>query len=413
MQYRAADSAFGNDVFRPEPLIAPMNGLKSIICVVFTAFVMLLALPNAQASELDHIDVSHKGEKSTVKLVFRDAIAEPTVFTLGGERPRVVVDLKGVSASALMGQDEIAGQGAARVIRHGKREDGTRIVIDLADHSSLSGYIHSGNLTTINLHYPSGVTVVAPERASQFSRGGIPIPRVKPALGEAAVPPRKKIIVIDPGHGGYDPGALGSGGTKEKDITLKAALVLKEEFEKTGRYTVILTRGRDVYVALEERVKRGRRADADLFISLHADSHAKSTVKGASVYTLSTSARRRSTNLVSSQNWIMDIDLDDTPQEVDNILVDLAQRKTFSHSAQFADILVPEMAKVTPVLGNTHRRAGLFVLLAPDVPAVLVEMGYLSNSADEKRLKSDAHRKKIMKAIVKSADDYFDRLEKS
>jgi len=396
-----------------------MSRLIFIFALLWTA---MCAAEPVMAGGLSYITLTDAGEQTHITIKYDGVVSEPRVFTLDGGSPRVVIDLPDAITNGVKSA-ELEPRGAAKGVRYAPRGEGARVVIDMAEFAQLSGYTHSGTHTIVTLRLPVGAQraeIAAPQRARsapRISPRGIPIPRLKPSLEAAAqevkvVKIRKKIIVIDPGHGGYDPGALGKGGTKEKSVTLRAAKELKKQLEKTGRYSVVLTRDNDVFVELDERVRRARRAKADLFISLHADSAGKSTTRGASVYTIADHARKRSTRLVNSQNWILDVDLNSTPKDVDDILVDLAQRKTFSQSSAFADILVPELAKVTDVLGNTHRRAGLFVLLAPDVPAVLIEMGFLSNNKDEKLLNSAADRRRKMGAIATSIDRYFAEVEK-
>lgn len=234
----------------------------------------------------------------------------------------------------------------------------------------------------------------------------IPYPRLGPH--RFARKPSKPVIYIDAGHGGKDPGAIGVRGTYEKHITAKAAKTLKSMLEKTGRYKVVLTRPKDSYIKHDKRLRLAREGGADLFISIHADSAGNKSARGASVYTLADRAQGRSKRLVSdSQNWIMDVDLTKQSDPVSDILVDLAQRKTKSQSEEFADILLSEIGRKTKLVGNSHRRAGYFVLLAPDVPAVLLELGFLSNPNDEKLLLQKRHRDRIMAATVKSIDKYF------
>jgi len=169
-----------------------------------------------------------------------------------------------------------------------------------------------------------------------------------------------------------------------------------------------MTRSKDVYVEHKERIRIARAGGADLFISIHADSAGNKTARGASVYTLADRAKNRSKRIVNSQNWIMDVDLTAQSDPVGDILVDLAQRSTATQSEQFADILLNELGGTTHLIGNSHRRAGYFVLLAPDVPAVLLEMGFLSNRQDEKLLNSTSHRKKVLKSVTRSINKYFD-----
>ncbi len=245
---------------------------------------------------------------------------------------------------------------------------------------------------------------------ARYFGDSVPYPRVQPRLLAKRVV--KPVIVIDPGHGGRDPGAIGKNGTQEKGITYSAAQELKTILAKSGKYKVIVTRRGDQYIAHEERLRIARAGGADLFISLHADSTGNGAARGASVYTLADRAKGRSKRLVNSQNWILDVDLAKQSDPVGDILVDLAQRKTESQSEQFANILLKNLEGKTRLIGNSHRRAGYFVLLAPDVPAVLLELGFLSNPNDEALLKSKKHRKKILGAVKGSVDQYFKQINR-
>lgn len=216
------------------------------------------------------------------------------------------------------------------------------------------------------------------------------------------------VIVIDAGHGGRDPGAIAVNGGYEKDITLKAALDLRDLLEADGRYVVKLTRDKDVYLGLEDRVTKAREWNAELFISLHADAAGSKTVSGASVYTISARGESRIDREASKNNWVIPIE-DGTPERVTGILSDLVKRETKTRSAEFAELLLPELSKAGPVLRGTHRNAGFYVLLAPDVPAVLLELGFLTNQDDARRLQSDKGRKASVRAVKRAIDAYFDR----
>ncbi len=253
---------------------------------------------------------------------------------------------------------------------------------------------------------PGTEVVTTPVRApgARYFETATPFPVLKPnGVTKSA---RKPVIVIDPGHGGSDPGAIGVKGTYEKTITTKAANELTERLRKSGRYTVILTRTDDSYVDHDDRLRIARMGQADLFISIHADSAGK-TAKGATVYTLADRAKGRQKRIVNNQNWILDVDLSAQSDPVGDILVDLAQRKTETQSDAFAELLISELSGRVDLIGNSHRRAGYYVLLAPDVPAVLLELGYLSNSVDEKRLKTKAYRNKITAGVERAIDAYM------
>ena len=219
---------------------------------------------------------------------------------------------------------------------------------------------------------------------------------------------RRHVVVIDPGHGGKDPGAMALAGGKEKDITLKAALALKDVLDADGRYDVRLTRDSDVYVEHEDRVTLARKWGAELFISLHADAAGSTSVSGASVYTISARGETRIDREATKNDWKIAME-DGTPERLNGLLEDLVKRETKTRSAEFAELLLPQLGKAGPVLRNTHRNAGYYVLLAPDVPAVLLELGFLTNEADAKRLQSEKGRKAAVEAIAAAIDGYFDQ----
>jgi len=215
----------------------------------------------------------------------------------------------------------------------------------------------------------------------------------------------KKIIVIDAGHGGHDPGALG-GRSHEKDVTLAAAKVLKGRLERTGRFKVIMTRDGDVYIPLEQRVKIARGSNADLFISLHADSGGDPKVRGATVYTLSDHGVDRATHSVFNGGFI-NVQLPSKDMSVKQIILDLTQRTTRNRSGAFAETLLEKISTKTPLLRRSHRDAGYMVLLAPDVPAVLLEMGFITSPDDENNLTDPDKREALMDSVGEAIEGYF------
>lgn len=223
---------------------------------------------------------------------------------------------------------------------------------------------------------------------------------------------RIRTVVIDPGHGGADPGAIGRGKTREKDIVLAVGLKLRKALQGTGRYRVVMTRDRDRFVPLRERVRIAQRAGAELFISLHADSAARRTVRGAGIYTLSeTASDKEAAALAQRENQsdiIAGVDLSQNADEVTNlILIDLVQRRTMNDSARFARVAVEEIGKTIRLRRNPHRFAGFRVLRAPDVPSVLVELGFISNDSEEQKLRSADWQRRVAAAIVTAVDAYF------
>jgi len=238
------------------------------------------------------------------------------------------------------------------------------------------------------------------------------IPTLKP--GDQALKKnvkRKPLIIIDPGHGGIDPGAIGNG-TMEKTITLAVAKALKKELLATGRFRVELTRDKDVYIPLRDRFKLARDDSAELFISLHADSHANSKTRGASVYTLSENASDSEAEALAAKenksDVIAGVDLTNESKVVTGILIDLAQRETTNLSARFAKMLVKSLKRDTLMLEQSHRFAGFAVLKAPDVPSVLLEMGYISSDEDQRLLTNKSHQKGLAQAISRAIQSFFD-----
>ncbi len=237
---------------------------------------------------------------------------------------------------------------------------------------------------------------------------------VKPEERPARPGPAKdgpKVVILDPGHGGIDPGAIGRRGSQEKALTLAIAKETRRALEATGRYKVYLTREDDIFVRLRDRVAFARQRDADLFISLHADSLGDRSVRGASVYTLSEKASDAEAEALAHRenkaDLIAGVDLENEPGEIATILIDLARRETMNLSATFATLVLPEFERAGKTLRRGHRFAGFAVLKAPDVPSVLIELGYLSNPADERQLADREFQKKLGISIQKAVDSYF------
>ena len=222
----------------------------------------------------------------------------------------------------------------------------------------------------------------------------------------------ERIVVIDPGHGGVDPGAIGgSGNILEKEVTLRTALALRDQLEATGRYRVIMTRDFDRTVQLRDRLQIARQSRGELFISLHADSLVSAPeVKGASVYTLSEpTSYGKPAPLLSKANRpeiLASVDLSDQDDVVPETLLDLAQRATNNKSIRLAELLIQELNGQTGIA--RLRQAGFVVLQSPDMPSVLIELGYLSNPADEKALADDAHIARLARAVARAVDEYFE-----
>ncbi|MGH6904140.1 MAG: N-acetylmuramoyl-L-alanine amidase family protein [Geminicoccaceae bacterium] len=232
----------------------------------------------------------------------------------------------------------------------------------------------------------------------------MPLPKMKPM---------RRIVVLDPGHGGVDPGAIG-GATRllEKDVALRMGLALRDKLEATGRYQVIMTRDDDRIVRLRDRLRIARESQGELFVSLHADSLVRAPdVNGTSVYTLSERASNDEAGRLARKENRADIlagvDLSEQEEIVTEILIDLAQRDANNKSLKVAALLVEELRNATQMAKRARARAGFVVLKSPDMPSILIELGYLSNPADERALADPAHIAKIAAAVVRSIDRHF------
>ncbi|MCW5733554.1 MAG: N-acetylmuramoyl-L-alanine amidase [Enhydrobacter sp.] len=233
-----------------------------------------------------------------------------------------------------------------------------------------------------------------------------PVP--KPFTGPSRTAlPKPKLIALDPGHGGRDPGALGQSGTPEKNVVIAVARELRKQLLAGNSYRVILTRSIDTYVPLRERVARAQDARADLFLSLHADAHANPEVRGASVYTLSESASDREAEALAARENLGDAAV--LPSStVARTLVAMAQRGTVNDSRRLAETIVGTFGQSgIRLLPRSHRQAGFAVLTSPDIPAALVELGYLSNPRDEKLLTVRQHQIALARALRAAVDAHF------
>lgn len=234
----------------------------------------------------------------------------------------------------------------------------------------------------------------------------------KPAT-KPTVQAKPKLVFLDPGHGGKDSGALGVRGTREKAVVMMIARLLQKELQAGGRYRVMLTRRNDSFVPLRERVARAQAAKADLFLSLHADSHPDADIRGASVYTLSEDATDRETAALAARENRADgvvagLRLADQTDNVASTLVAMTQRSTVNDSRRLADTIVQTLGRNgVRLLRKSHRQAGFAVLTSPDIPAALVELGYLSNRQDEKLLTVRQHQTALARSLRASVDAYF------
>jgi N-acetylmuramoyl-L-alanine amidase len=263
--------------------------------------------------------------------------------------------------------------------------------------------------------FGSGASVVGTFLLSPSLHGAMAAAATQPRHAAARKATRPEpaaaspLVMLDPGHGGKDPGAIGVSGTYEKHVSLAAALELKHLLEAGGHYRVALTRARDVFVPLDDRVAKAQAQGASLFVSMHADALADHQVRGASIYTLGIASDAQTAALAQRENSADRYGgpaLNTSP-EVSRILASLVRRETRVGSVHLARDLVGSLDQQVPMLPNPERHAGFVVLKAADIPSVLVEMGFMSNPRDEAELRRPDHRKLIAAAMKRAVDAFF------
>jgi len=336
-------------------------------------------------------------------------------FTLA-DPYRVVIDVPQVTFQLPPKAGE-SGRGLIKAFRFGlMMPGGSRLVLDLVKPAR----IEKAFVVDAAAGAPARLVLdLAPTDRESFLRKMAAADKV----ASAAPPSRREpaadtgdsrpLVALDPGHGGIDTGTKGPDGELEKTIVLEFAERLRDRIEKSGKYRVMLTRTDDTFIPLGDRVRMARNAGAALFVSIHADSlpHKEGDAQGATVYTLSeTATDTEAARLAEQENRadvIAGVDLKDEPDDVAGILLDLAQRETKTFSVQFAHRLVGELKGATRLHKNPLKSAGFKVLRAPDVPSVLVELGYVSNKQDLHSLVSDSWRDHTAAAVEKAIDGYF------
>ena len=385
------------------------------------ALLAAIATP-AEAGRIVGVDMSER--RITVR--FDEGVRKATAFVLA-DPDRIAVDFEGADKGARV---EPAGP-VVRVRQSAFAGDTTRVVFDMAEPTTFTG----GKLAPDGRALTLDLSTVAPENMDMLastakrvwtvdpprmstpparrysltiplrSRGQLPKVRI-------AGPAGRPLVVIDAGHGGHDPGAIGPGGEREKDVTLALARAIRDELLSGGRVRVAMTRDDDRFLVLGERSRTARALGADLFISVHADA-AGPEASGATIYTLSEVASdRQAARLAARENRadiINGVNLGAESSDVSSILIDLAQRETMNASSRFADLVHREAAPALPFKRDYHRMAGFAVLKAPDTPAILFEAGYITSPRDVERLLSPEGRRAIAVTLRRATDVHFAR----
>lgn len=397
--------------------------MRRLAATLFAPVLFAAALPAAPAAAqqplVDTIRFGVEGDRTRIVIESDRPLAPPLVFTLAEEGARVVVDLEQVEFD-LGGRDWVdVDQGVVAGYHYADYSPTvSRVVLNLAEPAEVRTTFQLNPLAGTSRYrlvvdlYPTNAASFAaeagyPQGATGPASAGAPGPR-----DDAAPSPQTRVVVVDAGHGGHDVGAIGADGTYEKTVSLALAREVRDRLEAIG-YEVVMTRDDDSYVKPLDRVVHARDVAADLMVSIHADADPESSAThGASVYTLLETVEYRSAEILAVDPQILDVDLSHRSDDVKGILVDLIQSDTQTQSSRLAELLLPHLDEAGPLVGNSHRRGNLMVLLAPDVPSVLVEAGFMTNSRDEARLTSRTDRAVLADAIVAGIEDYFEQRER-
>ncbi len=379
----------------------------------------------AWAATIQRVEI----KSDAIVVTFDEKVGTASSFLLA-EPNRVALDIDDAAPGGLVQTGELVDG-----VREGARDGGARVVFDLTRPAVVTQgrFGPGGRVLTLQLKTTDDagfaraaaegrMSVLPPfniaETTNPADRYSVSVPVPAPskslALPRVYGEPGRPLVVIDAGHGGFDPGAISpTSGLREKDVTLKIAKAIRDELLKSGRVRVALTREDDRFLVLQERYGIGRKLKADLFISIHCDSVAAGDASGASVYTLSEVASdKEAARLAARENKadiLAGVDLGGENPDVSSILIDLTQRETMNASASFARLLGREAQPLLPLKPGFHKFASLMVLKAPDMPSVLFETGYISNPKDAAFLDSADGRRRIAQSIERAVSYNFAR----
>jgi len=361
-----------------------------------SVFLLLLASGSAMAAPANLQDIRIWASPESTRVVLDlSAPASYTLFTLSGPE-RIVIDFDAIDAD-LSALRLPASAGAVSAVRLGERgKNGLRVVLDVN-----AKVLAKSFLTPPNETY--GHRLVVDLGLEQAPRP------VKVANGDGQ---RDVVIAIDAGHGGEDPGAIGKGGTREKTIALAVARKLAERIDAEPGMRAVLTRTGDYFVKFDNRIARARDAKADLFVSIHADAFVNRSVRGSSVYVLSTrrassEAARMLADRENAADLIGGVSLHDKSDVLASVLFDLSQNAAISSSRDAAARVLAELDHVGQLKKSEVQHASLIVLTSPDVPSMLIETAYISNPEEERRLRESAYQGKLAGAIHAGVRRYF------
>ncbi len=372
--------------------------MRLFTAILFVLFSMVL--PAAEQVQVGDVRLWQSAEK--LRLVFDvSAPLEYDLFRLS-DPERLVVDLS--NARIAPRQPSLSAEGWFKQIRTASRNGGDlRLVLDLERPVSPASFI-------LKPDRKRGHRLVIDLFANTAAPAGDSFASVKP--GSAPREGRDIVVAIDAGHGGEDPGAIGKGKTREKEVVLAIARKLQGLVDREPGMRAVMIREGDYYIGLRDRIKKARQHKADLFISIHADSFKRSSARGSSVFTLSahgatSEAARWLAEKENAADLIGGVSLDDKDDILASVLLDLSQTATIEASTTVAAKVLDQLGKVNELHKRHVEQAGFAVLKSPDIPSILVETAFISNPSEERKLNNKAHQKKLARAILSGVRAYF------
>jgi N-acetylmuramoyl-L-alanine amidase len=395
--------------------------LSRILCSLVLAGPLLLSSgPAFAATQVKDVRIWSDAEGTRIVLDL-SAHARHEVFTL--ENPdRVVIDLKG--GELAVPERSVELRGPVKALRSGRQPNEVlRLVLDLDGARKVNSFLidaegSAGARLVVDLVPPGAALPQAPTGSQVLAAAAVSVAAQKPQAEQpvksvsSAARGRDLVIAVDAGHGGQDPGAIGRGGTREKDITLAIAKRLAEAINAEDGMRAVLVRNGDHFISLRGRIRKAREHGADMFVSVHADAVKDRSVRGSSVYVLSLrgasdEASRWLAERENAADLIGGVSLDDKNDVLASVLLDVTQKEAVSDSVEAASRVLSSLGSVGQVHGNRVRHAGFVVLKSPDIPSMLVETAFISNAADERRLRDPGEQKRIAAAIHAGVREYF------
>jgi N-acetylmuramoyl-L-alanine amidase len=389
----------GTKFFQRRHFMRRIAGLSGIAALGLVPAGVALAAGQRSISALR---LSSSGGRA--RLVFDlDGPVRHTLFTLDSPE-RIVIDIPYTKLLDARPHGHRQGSLLRRVRSAARNDTDLRVVLDLATRAHPKSFLLKPSGAN---GYRLVVDLVEKSQASNRHRAA----QVADTKDESL---RDIVIAIDPGHGGKDPGASGRGGTREKDITLAIARRLEKLLERESGLTPVLTRKRDKFLRLSERVKKAREHKADLFLSIHADSFHDARATGASVYALSvrgasSEAARWLANKENGVDLVGGLSLGDKDDLVASVLLDLSQTATIQSSLDVGGDVLTNLRRIGKVHKKSVQQAGFAVLKSPDIPSILIETSFISNPSEERKLRSPAHQLKLAAALMGGVKGYFSR----